>query len=134
MEINKEEAAQDPKTKKENFEKMRRDNLTGALILEEPILSRDEPVARIAYDFGKLKPRDVLRVLDSAVQNSGGVTITATQALDLFALAARGSGDLDEVDIKTRLGVRDTLAGVALGKAFFTSTLLVGQINIVKGS
>lgn len=105
----------------------------GILTLTTPVMSRDEDVTEIEYDFERITGQVLLSVMDSKSARERATTgddFTARQGLFLFAKAARGSGGLDEMDITTRLSAQDTLAAAQLGKLFFTAMALQAQRHI----
>lgn len=108
--ISAEEKAEQAKA--ELLEKVKK----GSMKLAKPILSRDNEVKEITYDFTGITGVEYAKTMDSINIRTGAFTMTQEQALALFALAVEKTGcGLDAVDIKERLGMVD--ARVAVQKA-----------------
>ena len=105
----------------------------GKLTLEKPILSGDEEITELEYDFMALTGLEYADAMDSDPNANNGFKITHRQALALFAkAAAKQSPRLDMDDIMQRLGVTDTVEGSQLAMLFFNASSRAGQMRISK--
>lgn len=105
----------------------------GRLTLETPILSRDEEVKELQYDFTRLTGLEYTEAMDSDPTAQQIYRITYKQALSLFAKAAAKETDgLDARDIMQRIGVTDAVEGVQLATIFFTASTRAGRMRILR--
>lgn len=105
----------------------------GRLTLETPILSRDEEVKELQYDFTRLTGLEYTEAMDSDPTAQQIYRITYKQALSLFAKAAAKETDgLDARDIMQRIGVTDAVEGVQLATIFFTGSTRAGRMRILR--
>ena len=105
----------------------------GRLTLETPILSRDEEVKELQYDFTRLTGLEYTEAMDSDQTAQQIYRITYKQALSLFAKAAAKETDgLDARDIMQRIGVTDAVEGVQLATIFFTGSTRAGRMRILR--
>lgn len=105
----------------------------GRLTLETPILSRDEEVKELQYDFTRLTGLEYTEAMDSDPTAQQIYRITYKQALSLFSKAAAKETDgLDARDIMQRIGVTDAVEGVQLATIFFTGSTRAGRMRILR--
>ena len=105
----------------------------GILTLEKSILSRDEKIKELAYDFNKLTGLEFAEAMDSDMNARQSFKITSKQALALFAkTAAKENEDLDTRDILERIGITDTIEAVELATLFYTASVRAGHLRISK--
>lgn len=105
----------------------------GRLTLETPILSRDEEVKELAYDFTKLTGLEYVEAMDSDATAQQIYRITYRQALALFAKAvAKETDGLDMRDVMQRIGATDAMEGVQLATIFFSGSTRAGRMRISK--
>ena len=105
----------------------------GRLTLETPILSRDEEVKELQYDFTRLTGLEYTEAMDSDPTAQQIYRITYKQALSLYAKAAAKETDgLDARDIMQRIGVTDAVEGVQLATIFFTGSTRAGRMRILR--
>lgn len=105
----------------------------GRLRLEKPIISRDEEITELPYDFTELTGMEYTDAMDRDPNAQQIYRITYKQALALFAIAAAKQSDgLDMQDIVERIGMTDALEGVQLATHFFIAATRAGQMRISK--
>ena len=105
----------------------------GRLELETPIMSGDEEITELAYDFTVLTGLEYTAAMDSDFQAQQIYKITYRQALALFAAAAaKQTPALDSRDILERIGMTDAVEGVQLATLFFTASTRAGRLRISK--
>ena len=105
----------------------------GRRTLETPILSRDEEVKELQYDFTRLTGLEYTEAMDSDPTAQQIYRITYKQALSLLAKAAAKETDgLDARDIMQRIGVTDAVEGVQLATIFFTGSTRAGRMRILR--
>ena len=105
----------------------------GKLTLETPIMSSDNEITELAYDFTALTGMEYADAMDLD-QTAGQIyRITYRQGLALFAQAAAKQTDgLDMRDIMERIGVTDAVEGVQLATLFFSASTRAGRLRISK--
>ena len=104
--------------------------IKGKIDLIDPILSKDQEVKVLHYDFSKLNSTELVAALDSDPNNRGNAGfISHHQAMNMFALACekaeRPISGIDSQDVLERLSMRDVIAVTRAARAFFKSTLAV---------
>lgn len=105
----------------------------GRLQLETPIISGEEEITELVYDFTELTGLDYTDAMDSDINAQQIYKITYRQGLALFAKAAAKQSDrLDMRDIIERIGATDALEGVQLATLFFTASTRAGRMRISK--
>lgn len=105
----------------------------GRLQLETPIISGEEEITELAYDFTALTGLDYTDAMDSDLNAQQIYRITYRQGLALFAkAAAKQSERLDMRDIIERIGATDALEGVQLATIFFANSARAGRMRILK--
>ena len=148
----KEETPEEKKERMKKLQKQLKDNLEerrakfreaneamsegkGRLRLEKPIMSGDEEITELAYDFNALTGMEYTDAMDSDSNAQQIYRITYRQGLALFATAAaKQSATLDRRDIMERIGVTDAVEGVQLATLFFSASTRAGQLRISKKS
>jgi hypothetical protein len=105
----------------------------GKLTLETPIMSSDNEITELAYDFTALTGMEYADAMDLD-QTAGQIyRITYRQGIALFAQAAAKQTDgLDMRDIMERIGVTDAVEGVQLATLFFSASTRAGRLRISK--
>lgn len=108
----------------------------GKIDLFTPILSRDEEVKVLHYDYSKLTSAELIRCLDVNPTADNSSTLTNEQAMELFFTSCgkceREISGLDETDIRERIAMQDTLPGLRTAKSFFAHTLAGALLSISK--
>jgi len=105
----------------------------GRLALETPIISRDEEIKELAYDFTKLTGLEYIEAMDKDQKAYNEYKITYRQALALFSTAAAKETDgLDDKDIMERIGMTDAAEGIKLAMGFFKASARAGDMRISK--
>lgn len=94
----------------------------GIIKLETPLLAADKPVEEIRYDFTKITNMEYIQAMDTDRSNSSLTQISQKQAFELFLKAAKGNRGLDETDLRKRLSMADTMAGIRVAAGFFVLT------------
>ncbi|GHU83919.1 hypothetical protein FACS1894196_4590 [Clostridia bacterium] len=95
----------------------------GTLVLEKPFLARGRELGEIGYNFAKLDGWEYLEAMDADPANKDMFRISQKQAFGLFAKAAKKeTPDIDEIDLRQRMGVGDIMNAVRVGTAFFIVT------------
>lgn len=118
----------------EQFRKARELSLRGVMTLDKPLMSKDEPVTEIRYDFSLLSGYEVVECLDKDPGFTSVQGISAKQAMNLFAKAAEkcraDNKELDALDYVQRLSEADTIAAVRVARLFFTVMSREGDTRI----
>ena len=105
----------------------------GRLALETPILSRDEEIKELTYDFMALTGLEYTEAMDSDPKAQTNGRITRRQGLALFAMAAaKQTEGLDMQDIVERIGATDAMEGIELASVFFNASTQAGRLRISK--
>lgn len=105
----------------------------GRLALETPILSGDEEITELIYDFTELTGMEYADAMDSDPNAQQIYKITDRQALALFARAAAKQTDkVDSRDIMERIGMTDAVVGIQLATLFFSASTRAGRLRITK--
>lgn len=105
----------------------------GRLELETPILSGDEEIKELIYDFTELTGMEYADAMDSDPNAQQIYKITYRQALALFARAAAKQTDrVDARDIVERIGMTDAVEAVQLATLFFSASTRAGRLRISK--
>ena len=105
----------------------------GRLALETPILSGDEEITELIYDFNELTGMEYADAMDSDPNAQQIYKITDRQALALFAkAAAKQTGKVDMRDIVERIGMTDAVVAVQLATLFFSASTRAGRLRISK--
>lgn len=105
----------------------------GRLALETPILSGDEEITELIYDFNELTGMEYADAMDSDPNAQQIYKITDRQALALFAKAAAKQTDkVDMRDIVERIGMTDAVVAVQLATLFFSASTRAGRLRISK--
>lgn len=92
----------------------------GRIALETPITARDKELTEICYDFTKVTGLEYLDAMDADPKNQNAFRISQKQAFFLFAkAAAKATGDVDEIDLRQRMGKGDVMNAVRIATAFF---------------
>jgi len=106
----------------------------GKLVLEKPIRAKSQDVTELSYDFTKLTGWDFAQALDSDSEAGSIFHLTNKQAFALFAAAAaRATGEVDETDVKTQMGVADAVCAMRIASLFFAATVQAGNRRILNG-
>lgn len=105
----------------------------GRLALETPILSGDEEITELIYDFTELTGMEYADAMDSDPNAQQIYKITYRQGLALFARAAAKQTDrVDARDIVERIGMTDAVEAVQLATLFFSASTRAGRLRISK--
>lgn len=105
----------------------------GRLRLEKPIVSGDQEITELVYDFTDMTGLDYTSAMDSDPNAMQAFKITYRQALALFAAsAARHTEMVDTQDIIERIGMTDAVEGVQLATLFFSASTRAGHLRISK--
>lgn len=105
----------------------------GRLALETPILSGDEEITELIYDFTELTGMEYVDAMDSDPNAQHNYKITYRQGLALFARAAAKQTDrVDARDIVERIGMTDAVEAVQLATLFFSASTRAGRLRISK--
>lgn len=103
----------------------------GKMTLRVPIQDGQKTVTELNWDFLALTGAEYVDAMDMDARNSNTFRISATQALNLFAVAAaKATGGVDATDIRQRLSIMDTQKATQLATIFFTASNRVGNRNI----
>lgn len=94
----------------------------GILVLNEPIKVGDKEITEIAFNFRKLRGRDLVEAMDC--DSRAGMRTTSKQAFALFCRACRGVGMPDEHDLNDRMSVADAMNAVKVTQLFLASKAL----------
>ena len=105
----------------------------GRLRLEKPIMSGDEEITELVYDFMEMTGVEYTDAMDSDQNATGTYRITYRQALALFAkAAAKQTERLDMQDILSKIGVTDAVEATQLATLFFNASTRAGRLRITK--
>ena len=114
----------------------------GVMKLEKPIMGAGREVTELKWDFRNLTGWEYANALDSDSSGVNVFRITNKQALSLFAAAAAKATTvkndagveihpLDMEDIKSRMGIDDTIMAVQTATVFFVTSARVGNKRIL---
>lgn len=105
---------------------------SGKLRLAKPIRARGEDIEELEYDFSRLTGMDYVKAMDLDPRSlmSGGPS--ARQSIGLFAAAASKCmrEQLDERDVRERIGIEDAIKAVQLSTIFFNIASQAGDRRI----
>ena len=105
----------------------------GRLKLETPILSRDQKIEEVIYDFTKLTGMDYTSAMDIDQSSQPAFRISYKQGLALFAKAVEKETEgLDMRDVMERMCMTDAAEGVQLAANFFFASIRAGRLRISK--
>jgi len=105
----------------------------GKLKLNTPILSGEEKIEELTYDFTALTGMEYTDAMDSDLKARELQKITHRQGLALFAAAAaKYSNRLDVRDIIERISAADAIEAVELATIFFAGSARAGRLRISK--
>lgn len=92
----------------------------GRIALETPITARDKELTEICYDFTKVTGLEYLDAMDADPKNHDTFHISQKQAFCLFTkAAAKATDDVDETDLRRRMGKGDVMNAVRIATTFF---------------
>lgn len=95
----------------------------GTLELATPIRARSKNINVLQYDFNQLTGWEYAEAMDSDASARNVFIVTKKQALCLFAVAAaKVTEDVDEKDIKERIGLADAQRAVQIATLFLTAS------------
>ena len=105
----------------------------GVFHLNTPIVSGDESIEDLPYDFTKLSGLEYTQAMDSDSRSTNMTKISHRQALALFATAAAKNVErLDMTDIIERIGASDAIEAIELATIFFAGSMRAGRMRISK--
>lgn len=95
----------------------------GTLKLKKPIRAQSEDLTELYYDFSKLTGWEYVEAMDEGGTTRNVFEVSQKQALCLFAAAAgKATNGVDAVDIRTRIGMEDTLRAVQIAMVFIVAS------------
>lgn len=95
----------------------------GTLKLKQPIRAQSEDLTELHYDFSKLTGWEYVEAMDEGGTTRNVFEVSQKQALCLFAAAAgKATNGVDAVDIRTRIGMEDTLRAVQIAMVFIVAS------------
>lgn len=95
----------------------------GTLKLKRPIRAQSEDLTELHYDFSKLTGWEYVEAMDEGGTTRNVFEVSQKQALCLFAAAAgKATNGVDAVDIRTRIGMEDTLRAVQIAMVFIVAS------------
>lgn len=107
----------------------------GVLKLDTPIVSGDESITELQYDFTALTGLEYTQAMDSDPKSNQLQKITHRQGLALFATsAAKYNARLDMQDIIQRIGAADAIEAIELSTIFFAASMRSGRTRISRKS
>ena len=107
----------------------------GIFKLNTPIISGDEEITELPYDFTSLTGLEYTDAMDSDIRARDLQKITYRQGLALFATAAaKYSERLDMHDIVERIGAADAVEAVEIASLFFVASARTGHLRISRKS
>jgi hypothetical protein len=132
------EAAAEPETAENTKEKMLanieavRDRMAaGTMKLTQPIRAGGKDVAELEYDFRKLTGWEYVDALDTDRGAKNLMTLSAKQAMALFATAAgKATKGIDARDIMERMGAEDAATAISAASVFFKMSASLGNKRI----
>ena len=102
----------------------------GTLRLITPIRAAGKDITELHYDFTALTGWDYVNAMDSDMNAKNMFKVTSKQALCLFATAAaKITPDVDETDIKERIGAADAVKAVQLATVFLVTSTKEEKAN-----
>lgn len=102
----------------------------GTMKLTTPIRSASKDITELHYDFTALTGWDYVNAMDSDMNAKNMFKVTSKQALCLFATAAaKITPDVDETDIKERIGASDAVKAVQLATVFLVTSTKEEKAN-----
>lgn len=105
----------------------------GRMRLEKPIISGDQEITELVYDFTEMTGLDYTSAMDSDPNAMQAFKITYRQGLALFAAAAAKNTELvDQRDIVEQIGMTDAVEGVQIATLFFSASTRAGHLRISK--
>jgi hypothetical protein len=106
----------------------------GTLMLEVPIRAEDKDVKELRYNFTKLTGWEYAAAMDTDPAGGNVFNISTKQALTLFAkAAAKETKGIDDIDIRERISIQDSVKAVQLAALFFFATTREGEKRITSG-
>lgn len=95
----------------------------GTLKLKRPIRAQSEDLTELHYDFSKLTGWEYVEAMDEGGTTRNVFEVSQKQALCLFAAAAgKATNGVDAVDIRTRIGMEDSLRAVQIAMVFIVAS------------
>lgn len=109
---------------KKSMEETLRTVSRGQMKLEKPIRASNKDVTVLNFDFTKLTGWEFAQALDRDTSgNTSAFRLSQLQALELFAAAAaKETPDVDEEDIRHRIGIADAVKAAQIAVVFFNLT------------
>lgn len=102
----------------------------GTMKLITPIRAASKDITELHYDFTALTGWDYVNAMDSDANAKNMFKMTSKQALCLFATAAaKKTPDVDETDIKERIGAADAVKAVQLATVFLVTSTKEEKAN-----
>lgn len=118
----------DPIKIKETARRVREGVISGTLALKQPIRSQSMDLTELRYDFSKLTGWEYVEAMDEGGATRNIFEISQKQALCLFAAAAGKATDgVDAKDVRTRIGMEDTLRAVQIAMVFIVASARAGN-------
>lgn len=105
----------------------------GRLKLETPIISGENEITELVYDFTEMTGLEYAAAMDNDANAQQIYRITYRQGLALFATAAaKQTEGVDMRDIMEGIGLTDAVEGVQLATSFFAASTRAGRLRITK--